>query len=183
MSLDPITIGTILGVASAGVSTVGAISSANYREQVALRNAQLAEENSERSTTRAQVEAQDQDALTLAALGEQLASQGASGLSIGSKSFGAARRNTRTLGRLDALRIRQAGDLEAYNYKVDAANFRAEAEQERKGKGLALISGGLDIAGAGFSPSLITRANKSGSAAKFGPVARLPRPRPGSLLR
>lgn len=188
MSLDPLTIaGIALGVGSSVVGTVGAVNAADYRSQVALRNAQLAEDNAARSEQRAQVEGQDQDAVTLAALGEQVAQQSASGLSLNSKSFGAARKNTRTLGRLDTLRIRQGGDLEAYNYKTDAANFRAEAEQERRGKGQAILSGILSagtsvVGGLGSKGSLMTRANKVRDPSNIY-SARLPRPRPRSLLR
>src|SRR5688572_28810401 len=132
MSADPFTLAAI--ALSATASVAGGISAhqqGTYRAKVAEMNAKLAEENARRSIDRSQVEAQEQDFQTLAALGELEAEQSASGLALGGRSFGAARRAMRTLGRLDALRVRQAGELEAYGYRTDRMNFLAQAQADR----------------------------------------------------
>lgn len=147
--------GIALGFASTLFQGFTAYQSASYQAAVAEMNAEIANENAKRALERSQVEQQDQDAITLAMLGEQQAGQAASGLAFGSRSFRLQRKSAQELGRKDALNIRQAGEIEAYNYRTDAANYQAQA-------GIAKASGvnsllGSFLYGAG---SLVSGATK-----------------------
>lgn len=174
-------IGTALAVGSSILGGVQSYTAAKYRAQVADMNAKIAEGNAERAIQTSQVEQQDSDAMTLAALGELTASQGASGISLGSASSQRGRRAVRVAGRQDALRIRQAGEVERYNFQTDAANFRSEKAAAKSEGMFSLLSIPFNV-----GSSLIGGAGKVASPGKFGALgsgARLPRPRPRSLLR
>lgn len=142
-------------VAGTALSVIGAISTANanqqaynYQAMVADRNKQVALQNSERATQNAQIAAQQQDQTTRALLGEQIATQSASGLRIGGRSQMLTRKSARELGRLDALNIRQAGDIESYNFKVQADDSASEATFNRSAGNNAMLSGWLDAGSA-----------------------------------
>lgn len=156
-------IGTAIGVGASLFQGVQGYTAGQYRARVADMNRKIAEENANRSINRSQIEAQEQDVMTLAMLGEQTAAQASSGISLGSRSFGQVRQNARLLGRLDALNVRQAGEVEAYNYRTDAENFRAEAGAARMDATSSLIGGFLNA-----GSSLIGGAGKTGSKSLFG---------------
>lgn len=128
---------------------------ASYQAQIAEMNQEIALDNANRALQRSQVEQQDQDAITLAMLGEQQAAQAASGLAYGSRSFRLNRKSAQELGRKDALNIRQAGELEAYDYKTQAANFGAAASANKASATNSLLGGFL-----GGVSSLVSGATK-----------------------
>jgi hypothetical protein len=134
----------------------------DYQAQVARMNAQIAEDNARRALERSQIEQQDQDTITRAQLGTQEALQGASGLSIEGGSQILTRKSAAMLGRRDALNIRQAGEIEAYNYKTQAVNQEAAAR-------LAKAQGQSALVGSYFSAggSLLSSAAKFGSSDFF----------------
>lgn len=136
------------GLSAAGsvVSGVLGFASANYQAQVAQMNQEIAMENAARANTRGQEAAMEQDALTRGMLGEQIAAQSASGLSLSSGSAIKTRKAARVLGRKDAENVKEAGDIEAYNYKVDAANFGAQGNSARL-SGMGSLLGGFLNAG------------------------------------
>lgn len=175
-------IATTLAVGSAVVEGISGFQAGRYRAAVAGANQKTAEENARRAIDRAQVEQQEQDVLTLATLGEQEAVQSASGLSLGSKSFMLTRKRAKNLGRLDALNVRQAGEVEAYNYRTEAMNFAAENQAARSDAAGALVGGLFKAGGSLIGGSARVRDPSRFTAAE--PVtARLPRPRPRSLMR
>lgn len=166
-------IATAIGVGSSVLEGVQGYRAGQYRSEVAKMNQAIAEDNAARSIQRSQIEAQDQDAVTLALLGEQEVAQASSGVSLGSRTFVGTRRNARVLGRLDALRIRQGGELEAYNYRTDAANFKAEGGAARR-EGRASLLGGF----IGAAKSLVGGAGKVKDPNRYEPfAARMPRAR------
>ncbi len=157
MGIDPLSLAA-MGLAAAG-SVVGGIqasNAANYQAKVAAMNAEIAEQNAQRAVHRSQVEAQDQDAVSLAALGELTSMQGASGTSLTGRSAKRGRATVRQLGRLDALRVRQAGDIEAYGHRTEQANFLAQAEASRMEGRHSLVEGFMNA-----GSSLISGASKS----------------------
>lgn len=154
--------GTVISAGSAVWQGVSGAQYANYQAQVADMNRRIALDNANRAIERSQVEQVDQDMQTLAMLGEQQAEQSASGLSLGSRSFRLTRKSARDLGRLDALNVRQAGELEAYAYKTDAANFKASASAARVQGRNSLVSGFL-----GAGQSLVSGAMKVKDARRF----------------
>jgi hypothetical protein len=129
---------------------------------VAKMNQEIANDNAKRSLERVQVEQQDQDAITLAMLGEQEAGMAASGLAFGSGSFRLARKSAQELGRKDALNIRQAGELEAHDYRTQAANFGAQAELSKASARNSLLGGFL-----GGVTSLVSGATKVRNPDRF----------------
>ena len=164
-------IGIGLTFASGAFQGIAANRAASYQAAIASQNQRIAQQNAVRAQQTAQVEQQDQDTVARAMLGEQLAQQGASGLSIGSGSFRLARKSAQELARKDALNIRHAGDVEAHNYLVQAANFGSQAQASRMEGSNALLSGFLEGAsgavgdynlygGTGF-PSLASLTRKT----------------------
>lgn len=143
----------IAGVAGTALSVFGAIqqgkaadAAAQYQANVATVNAGIAEKNANRSIDSASEEQRQQDMSANALFGTQEARQGASGLSVNSGSALATRRSARQLSRLDALNIRQQGDVQAYGYRTDAANQHSQAEFSKMQGKNALTSSYLDAA-------------------------------------
>lgn len=155
------TVATVVsGVAAAGGALVTGVASSNaakYQNQVAQMNAQIAKDNAARALERSQIEQQDQDMLTRAQLATQEALQGASGLSLEGGSQMLTRKSAAQLGRRDALNIRQAGEMEAYGYKTQAANMEAEGR-------LAQAKGQSALLGSYFSAA----GSLASSASQFG---------------
>lgn len=148
-------IGLGLNFVSGAFSAISQSQAASYQAAIAKRNQEIAQGNAVRSVQTAQVEQQDRDNVARALLGEQVAEQSASGFTLGSGSFRRARRSAQELARQDALRIRQAGDVDAFNYKVQAANYGAEAKLASMTASSSLLGGFL-----GAGASLVSGANK-----------------------
>lgn len=137
-----------LGVAGAVVNTTATIAANNYQSEVLARNAALMEQNAQRSVQAASAASLQQDQMTRALLGEQIATQSASGLKIGGKSQMLTRKSARELGRLDAENIRYAGDVEAFNYRQLAQDAESEIQFRKQSNTFALLGGFLDAGGA-----------------------------------
>lgn len=161
MAIAPV-LGIALSVAGSVLGAVQAKNMADYQAELAERNAKISEENAARTITRSQVEAQDQDMMNLAFLGEQEAAQSASGL--GGRSQFLARKSGQELGRRDVLNVRQAGEIEAYNYRVEAMGQRANAEMARAEGRNAMLSGFL-----GATKSIIGGASSFRNPGRFNP--------------
>lgn len=155
-------LGVAVSAASAVFQGISGYQQASYQAKVAEMNQEIANDNAKRALERVQVEQQDQDAITLAMLGEQEAQQAASGLSFGSGSFRLARKSAQELGRKDALNIRQAGELEAHDYRTQAANFGAQAGLAKASATNSLLGGFL-----GGVTSLVSGASKVRDPTRF----------------
>lgn len=166
-------LGGALKAGGALLSGVQAFQTASYQSSVAKMNAQIADENAARARQRATLAAQENDLATVGMLGEQLSVQAASGLSTGSRSAMMTRKATRQRGRLDSLNIIQGGDVEAYNYKTQAANFRSDA------KASSLDAAGGLLGGVMKAGSLISNASSTRNPSRFD---RRPVPRQRNLL-
>lgn len=163
---------TILSAVGSVVTGVATFQSARANAAISEMNADIADENARRAITRSQVEQEQQDLMTRGLLGEQVAAQAASGVNVGTGSPRFTRIAARELGRLDALNVRQAGELEGYNYRTQAAGARAQASADRRGGAFGLLSGFL---GAG---SAITNARPTAQRNYYAPN---PTPRPRIL--
>lgn len=160
-------------------SAVGSIASAGlglamgaYQKQVADMNAKIAEENAIKRVEIGNEDAQKQDNMTRALIGEQVAVQSASGLGLNSKSAILTRKAAKKRGREDSLNIREAAGNEAGNFLQQAANFRAE------GKGAMMQGIGGAISGlASAGGSLVGGATSSKKTFYANPTAR-----PASLV-
>lgn len=164
----------ITSVVGTGLSIFGAIqqgkaeaASQEYQANVAQANANIAEKNAQRTQQAAAEEQFQQDQSATALFGEQEAAQGASGLGLKSKSFIATRRSARQLSRLDALNIRQQGDVQAFGYRTDAANQVSSSEMHKAAGKNALTASYLNAASSlvGGASSLIGGVGKYGASA------------------
>lgn len=153
------------------VSGIFGLASAVYQKNVADMNAEIAEENAKRAAEQGNRAAKEQDDLTRAAIGEQIAVQSASGLSLSSRSQVRTRNAARALGRVDALNVREEGDMRAYNYRTDAANFKAQ--------GTGAMIGGIGGALGSFLNAGSLVGNARATRRSF---ASNPSPRPTSLI-
>lgn len=135
------------GISAAGsvISMIGNMQAASYQAAVAQRNAQIMEENARRELDRAQVEVQDQAEAARFQIGQVIAAQGASGISLNTGSALRRRDDLTQLASRDALRTRQDAELRAENMRQGAADFRAEAGQARSRRTFSIFSGVADV--------------------------------------
>lgn len=155
---------------------------ANYQAKVSKYNASIADQNAARATERAQVEQQDFDNESGAMMGDILATQAASGLSVAGRSQVQTRKTAAMLNRKDALNIVQAGALESYNHRQEAANFRADAKASQMEGKSALISAAFDAAGSlmgSAEPTARKRTYTGQPAARTRSLSFKPRARYG----
>lgn len=137
-----------LTAGTAGLSALSSVQAGNYQAAVAKNNARIAAENAARTSEASQKTAMRSDQDYRAALGEQLAAQGASGFDILGRSQQAARELTGRTRRLAAMDLIDEGEATARRSLQESANFRAEGKQAKlqgylSGAG-ALLKGAAD---------------------------------------
>lgn len=154
-----ISAGTLITAGSAIIGGFAELQASNFQKQIALQNAQIAEENADRAILDSQLRQQEQDELTAAFIGDQIAQQGASGLSVSSGSSRRVRSTARRLGRQDALNIRKAGEDEARNFRIQATGQRNRATALGTRGQTSLLGGFLKA-----SSSLVSRARPTNSS-------------------
>lgn len=140
-------IGTALSVGGAIMGGVSAMQQAKYQAEVAKNNAKVAQDNANRETTATQQRIMQSDNELAALAGEQLATQGASGLSTGGRTQFLTRKQTKTIGRQDALNINEQGTQTSRNYLQQAADFRSEANMAKSAGRNALLQSVIGAAG------------------------------------
>lgn len=127
-----------------------------YQQALAETNATMAETAAEQTIQAGGVAASRKNLETKARVGEELAQQGASGVSVGSGSAAMVRNATSLAGDIDELTIRNNASRAANGYKVQAIEdryrgrfaqltARSEANQSLINAGLGAISGPLAI--------------------------------------
>ena len=146
-----------------GISTIAGVQQAKFQAQIAERSAEISEMNAERAAFRSQVEAQDQDRLAAAVIGEEISKQAGSGLSLASGSFTKKRASLRQLARLDTLRIRQAGDIEAFNFLQEAVTSKIEAKAFKRKAKFTAIAGVMQEVSTFAGSSLVSGAATKGA--------------------
>lgn len=136
-----------VGVSTAGtlLSGVSQIQSSRFEQQVLNRQAEVDEANAVQAASSSQVAQQDRDFAALQEIAALSASQGASGFARGVGSFARQSENLRTLARRDSLRIRHDGNMEAQNFRAQAASRRAQAGMSGRAATFGLISTGLNL--------------------------------------
>jgi len=133
------------GVLSTGYAAYSQKAAYDAQAKIDKQNQAIAEENARRAVDRAAQEAQDQDFENLGFLGTQAAGQAASGISGRSQVL--AKKSANKLARLDALRIVDAGNIEAYNHKIQAWNFGNSAAMAKSAGKNSLVAGFIGGAG------------------------------------
>lgn len=180
-------VGAIASVASGAMGMM----QANYQAKVAEMNARIAKDNAGIASERGGIEAQMQDVQAGQLQGEQISQQAASGVSLSGASQIKTRAMARTMAASDRMRIRENANYEAYGYRTQAANFKADA-RAAKISGVASLVGGIlagasELAGSTVqhpSPSLVGGSSAAaGSASTVKPANNntpipIPRPRP-----
>jgi hypothetical protein len=158
---------TILGVAGAGVAGINAIQQGNYQAAVLRNNAIIAEQNANAESRRSQTEQVRSDREYATMLGEQMATQAASGLDILGRSQLMTRNVTMGVGREAAGDIRSEGTAAARRLLQDSANFRAEGKAAKRqgvvsGIGSFLQAGSMVSKEMGRTSSLATSRTNAG---------------------
>ncbi len=161
------TVGTVLSVGGSILGGISAMQQGNYQASVARQNASIAEENARRAVDRAQIQQQDTDRETAALIGTQESLQGASGLLVTGRSQMLTRKAAAEIGRQDALNVRQAGEVEAYGYKNEAASQIASASMARATGRMGLLSGFINA-----GTSLVNANNRVKNPERYTAGAR-----------
>lgn len=157
--------GTLATMATVVSSAAGIITTLNQRDFEDQRADQLQEAASRRLFS-SQVEAQETDFEAAAAMEQQLAQQAASGLDLSSGSFQAARRKNKVTARLNTLRVRQEGEIDAANYRQEASDARTKKRQLGTQLIFDAVAGGINT-----GASLIERSARI-DAAKARSITR-----------
>lgn len=159
MGFDPVTM-TVMAVAGAGLSAANAYSGAEaksaqsaYQAQVAANNAKLAEQDARYTIQAGEAQATNYGLKVRAAVGQQKAAQGASGIDVNSGSAVDVRAGTEALGMLDALTIRSNAAKAAYAKEVEATSDTAQSEllksqSEQEAASAPLLAAGTLLSGA-----------------------------------
>lgn len=175
----------MIGTAASGaLSAVSQIKAGNasgaageYRAQVAENNAKTAEMNATMTSQAGETAAANSSLKTAAVIGRQKAAQGANNIDVNSGSAAQVRSATAALGRLDALTIRSNAAREAYGYKVQGSDFKAEANLDRAMGKEARTSGWLGAAGTLLSTaSTVGKDYSSWQTKTPAGQARVPQP-------
>ncbi len=175
MSFEPATITAILTAASAAVTGLSSLVAGNFRAAVAKQQAEIARLNADRATELGKVEQLKQEDLSLAFIGEQIATQSASGLSLGGSSQVLTRKTARRLARKDALNVRRAAEVERFNFLAQANASESEASLA-KFEGVSGLLASFFEAAAGSADSLIGSSKSTKSALAKSPG--IPKPKP-----
>lgn len=164
---------TALTIGSTALSAMGSIqqgqaaaASANYNAKVADMNAQISERRARDALERGKVEEQKKRTQAQQVLGQQRAAMAANGVDIGFGSPLDTLVDTATLGEVDALTIRSNSAREAYDYKVQAANGRADANLSRMNAKSASTGGYLNAAS-----TILTGAGNAYKSYKIGAIS------------
>lgn len=143
-----------LGLLSTGIGAIGqvqqaqATASANKQNaQIAEMNAKLADRRARDALERGKENEQQQRVKAARLMGQQQVAMAANGVDL---TFGSPLDtlvDTATMAELDALTIRKNAANEAYDYKVDGVNKRAQASMYRSAASSALTGGYLGAVG------------------------------------
>lgn len=171
-------ISAVVGALGSILSAVASAQAAQYQAKIADMNAEVSRENAARAIAASQVDQQEQDAQARALVGEQLATQGASGLELSGKSQVLTRKSAATLARKDALMVRYGGEMDKFNYLVEASNQTASGQLYKMQAQSSLLSGFLgatqSLLGAAGSVSSFTKSKITRGVNPYG--------RPNSLM-
>lgn len=149
MCFDPISISTIIGVASSlagtAVSALGAVQAGKAQNEVAQYNAKVADNNATAERERAAYDAGLIKDERRRVIGSQRAAMAANGLDISSGSPVAVLGDTTGQAEMDVLARLYGGESAATAYKNDATRMRIEGKAAKQagkiGAGTTLLTG------------------------------------------
>lgn len=154
-----------LSTIGAGIGAVSGFMRSRAENAMARRNADIMDDNAERSVMNAQVNAQETDFQLLGELDQLAADQAGSGLKTSSGSFQRVRAFNRQIAALNANRVVEDGRIEGQNYLNKAGELRAGAANNNPF--LNLIVGGLNTAGSYVADADLV-ARRGARAAEIG---------------
>lgn len=158
---EPTTL-AIASLALTGVSGVYQASAARaagrYEQQVAERNATIAEQQAEQAKQIGNIEEERQLRRVRAALGTQRAALAANGLDVNSGSALDLQAETAGFGAADALNLRSNALRQAWGFQVEATNMRNAGRAARaQGRNAAigtLLTTGASMAGQAYGAGM-----------------------------
>lgn len=183
LSLALTAIGTGIGIFGAIQQGQSQQKAAEYQAGVAEKNKQINLLNATRALDRSKTEELQVEEQNRALYGAQVAQQSASGLALGGRSQILTRKSARELGRRDALNVLEAGEIEAYNFRVAAEDSGTEAQfLHQSGQDAALagwLNAGSTLIGGLTSPRFAVPGTPSLTATKPYTPKYLGRPSSG----
>jgi hypothetical protein len=138
---------TLVGAAGAKQQADASAEAQNYNAKVQDMNSTLAERRARDALERGRLEEQQKREQVSQIQGKQKAAMAANGVDL---TFGSPLDtlvDTATLGELDALTIRKSAAREAYDYKVQAVNSKADASLSRANAKATKTGGYLSAVG------------------------------------
>lgn len=169
-----------LGTASLGLTAAGGLAGAvgqiqagqaqaaadKYNATMARQNANVAKENATIAGQSGEAQAAIQQQKTRALVGSTKANQAASGIDVNTGSAVSVRTSEAELGGLDALTIRSNAAREAYGYRVQETNYKAQGELDEFAAknaqeagwvgGVSTLLGAAGTAGSNFAKYQLT---------------------------
>jgi hypothetical protein len=143
-----------------------------YQRRMGNLNADLAESQSGDALKRAEGAVRDNKNQTRQKVGAQRASLAASGVDVGSGSAAQLQQDTELTGVQDEQTIRNNAIREAWGYRIQASNARAQGNfasiTARGQANQTLINGGMRAAGNAFSAYGSYKDNKNPNTKKKG---------------
>jgi hypothetical protein len=153
MGIDPISL-AVIGAVGAATTAAGTLESGSataasdaYQAQVAANNAKLATQQSKLDIQSGEIAAVNQGLKTKAAVGQEKAAQGASGIDPNTGSAVDVRAGTEEMGLTDSLTIRSNAAKKSYEDEVTAASDTAQGQLDTFAG--AQATEGADIGAAG----------------------------------
>lgn len=182
----------VVGALASVAGGAAGMMQANYQAKVAEMNAKIAKDNERLANVRGGIEAQMQDVAAGQLQAEQLTGQAASGVTLSGDSQILTRNQAKWFAAADRNRIRENANYESYGYKVDAANFKAQAQASRM-SGIASMVGGVlsgigGLAESGIGTSLMGKATGTSASTTSvpkpppKPTTPIPIPRPKPVM-
>ncbi|MBN9086238.1 MAG: hypothetical protein J0J01_04980 [Reyranella sp.] len=124
--------GSVMGMIGQGQQAAASAAQANYQAQLARNNQQIAEWNAQRALQQGQVAEQQQRFKTSQVIGTQRAALASQGGDINSGSPLDIVGDSARAGEFDAQTIRNNAAMQAYGFRVQAANAGAQSELYRQ---------------------------------------------------
>ncbi len=124
--------GSVMGAIGQGQQAAAAAGQANYQAQLARNNQMIAEWNAQRALQQGQVAEQQQRFKTSQVIGSQRAALASQGSDVNSGSPLDIVGDSARAGEFDAQTIRNNAAMQAYGFRVQAANAGAQSELYRQ---------------------------------------------------
>lgn len=134
-------------MAAGAVTAYSQYQTGKYNEAVADNNATLAERQAVDAEERGKIEADEHRERVQRIISEQRAGMSASGVEINSGSALDLIVGTREMGELDALRIENNAAREAYGYRSQGMNYKAQGKLDRYAGNTGAVGTALSTAG------------------------------------